>query len=180
MSTLFSWLVLYTSAKAFFIIAFNLWSTFGRNRLGLSHVDDVAGLLLVSSDFVDPDSILLVGSALRIGVRHDLYPRFFKEHVSKRSNIAKALYCTRRLFEVHLEVPSRFFDIDGHTSAGGRISAKRSPDYQRFPGDDSERIVSFVLAVLIHEPCHSLRVCIDVRCGNVSEGTNYLADQGKE
>src|SRR6266480_2554904 len=105
---------------------------------------------------------------------------FFKEHVSKRSNIAKALNCTRRLLEVHLEVPSRFFDIDGHTSAGGRISSKRSSDYQRFAGDDSEGIVSFVLAVLIHEPCHSLRVCVDVGCGNVSEGTNYLADQGKE
>src|SRR6266516_4402946 len=133
-----------------------------------------------ASGVVGPYSFLLVGSALRIGDRHDLYARFFKEHVSKRSNIAKALNRTRRLLQVHLEVPSRFFDIDGHASAGGRISAKRSADYQRFPGDDSKGIISFILAVLIHEPRHSLRVCVDVRCGNVSEGTNYLADQGKE
>src|SRR6266705_2120842 len=121
------------------------------------------------------------GHELRVDLGRVLFcDNVFKEHVSKRSNIAKALNCTRRLLEVHLEVPSRFFDIDGHTSAGGRISSKRSSDYQRFAGDDSEGIVSFVLAVLIHEPCHSLRVCVNVRCGNVSEGTNYLADQRKE
>src|SRR3989442_2979467 len=135
---------------------------------------------LEGGHLVEPVSFLFVVPPLKTGNPLDLSARLFKEHVSKRSNIAKALNRTRRLLQVHLEVPSRFFDIDGHASAGGRISAKRSADYQRFPGDDSEGIVSFILAVLIHEPCHSLRVCVNVGCGNVSEGTNYLADQGKE
>src|SRR5437016_6082700 len=67
--------------------------------------------------------------------------------------------------------------ITSSRAARTRLSPKRSLDDPRFSVHGPDGAGSFSLAGRIHEPCHSPRVCLSVRCGYVSQGSNSIAHQ---
>src|SRR2546427_22087 len=66
------------------------------------------------------------------------------------------------------------------SSASCGISSERSADYDWFAGEDRDGVVLLEAAVFVHEPCHCLRVGVNVRCRYVTVWTDDLHDHGEE
>ena len=87
--------------------------------------------------------------------------------------VSKSLNGDAGLGQVQAHVPRRFLQYKKRSPSGGRLPAGRSPDFQRFAGNNGQ-CISVSLAVFVHYPGHGLGVGAKVGSGDVAVGTQNV------
>src|SRR5256714_8892017 len=95
-----------------------------------------------------------------------------EETCSDRASITIALNTHASALQGHTHALGGLASDKEHTGSGCIVTAFATSNRERLAGDDSGNRVASMHGVGIHNPCHHLRVCIDIRCGDIAMRAN--------
>src|SRR5579859_4679124 len=140
--------------------------------LGLREVNHAPLFLFVTQHIGRIKAGFVINTPTSITNGNNLTALVMEEARRNRASITVALNAHPRALQRHSHAFSGLASDKQHTGCGRVVTAFTSSNRERFAGDYGGDGVSFMHGVRIHYPCHHLRVCIDIRRGNIAMRSN--------
>jgi len=104
--------------------------------------------------------------------RYDACAALLHDQGRMCADVAEALDCHCRLFNVQFQMAKRLERDIHDASSGGIFSAEAASQRERFAGDDTGDRIAYLLTVRVHKPRHYLSISADIGRGHILVGAD--------